>query len=517
MEIGYKLYDIKELKPGDHLCILYETDDEHKALITPYLIYGLENNEKVLYIVDARSAETVLNYLRDDNFDVNPYLESGQLMMLTVNESYMKGGIFDPDGMIRMLTDETNKALAEGYTALRVTGEMSWALKGLPGSDRLIEYETKLNEFFPNNKALAICQYDCRVFEPEILLEILTTHPIAILGTEIYENFYYIPTEDFLARKNPAKKLKQWIENLKLRKKTELDLKLSEEKYREVFNNANDEIFLHSITDGMPGNFIEVNEVACDILGYTREELLQMSPENIDKPENVAKMSQLIKNLQKEGKVIFESVQVSKKGEFIPVEISSHMFELNGKEIILSIAREISERKKAEKALEKSEKQYKDLFENMIDGFAYCQMIFDDEKNPVDWIFTKVNTAFDKITGLKNIQGKKATEAIPGIKELQPELFEIYGRVTLTGLPENTEIYFKPLKIWLKISVFSPEKEHFVAVFENITKRKNAEEALKETEEKYRQLVENAQEGIWSIDAESKTRFVNQRMAEILI
>ncbi|MDP1553333.1 MAG: PAS domain S-box protein, partial [Methanobacteriaceae archaeon] len=516
MERGYKLYDIKELKPGDHLCILYETDDEHKALITPYLRYGLENNEKVFYIVDARSAETVLNYLREDDVDVDSYIESGQLMILTVNESYMKGGVFDPDGMIRMLTDEANKALEEGFSALRVTGEMSWALKGLPGSGRLIEYETKLNEFFPNNKALAICQYDCRVFKPEILLEILTTHPIAILGTEIYENFYYIPTEDFLAGKTPEKKLKHWIENLKLRKKTEIDLKLSEEKYREVFNNANDEIFLHPITDGMPGNFIEVNKVACDILGYTREELLQMRPEIIDRPENVAKMPQLMKNLQKEGKVIFESVQVSKKGEFIPVEISSHMFELNGEEMILSIAREISERKKAEKALEKSEKQYRDLFENMIDGFAYCQMIFDDEKDPVDWIFTKVNTAFDKITGLKNIQGKKATEAIPGIKELQPELFEIYGRVTLTGQPENTEIYFKPLKIWLKISVFSPEKEHFVAVFENITKRKKAEEALKESEEKYRLLVENAQEGIWSIDTESKTTFVNQRMGEIL-
>jgi PAS domain S-box-containing protein len=516
MERGYNLYDIKELKPGDHLCILYKTDDEHKALITPYLRYGLENNEKVFYIVDARSSETVLNYLRQDDVDVDSFIESGQLMMLTVNESYMKGGIFDPDGMIRMLTDETNKALEEGFSALRVTGEMSWALKGLPGSDRLIEYETKLNEFFPNNKALAICQYDCRVFEPQILLEILTTHPIAVLGTEIYENFYYIPTADFLAGKGPEKTLEHWIDNLKLRKKSEIDLKVSEEKYREVFNNANDAIFLHHITDGMPGNFIEVNEVACEILGYTREELLQMGPGNIDTPENVAKMDQVMKNLQKEGKTIFESVQVTKKGKSIPVEISAHMFELKGEEMILSISRDISEREIARKALEKSEKQYRDLFENMLEGFAYCQMIFDEQKNPLDWVYLKVNPAFNKVTGLKNVQGKKATEAIPGIKDLQPELFEIYGRVTLSGQPENIEIYFKPFEIWLKISVFSPEKEHFVAVFENITKRKKAEEALKESEEKYRLLVENAQEGIWSIDTESKTTFVNRRMGEIL-
>ena len=250
MDRNYKLYNINELKPGDHLCVLYETDEEHKALITPYLISGLENNEKIFYIVDARTSETVLNYLRGAGVDVDPYLESGQLSILTVSESYMKGGVFDPDGMIRMLTDETDKALEEGYTALRVTGEMSWALRGLPGSERLIEYETKLNEFFPNNKALAICQYDCRVFEPDILLDILTTHPIAVIGTEIYENFYYIPTEDFLAGKAPEKTLAHWTENLKLRKKMEKNLRENEERYSITLDAVNDGLWDWNVLSG---------------------------------------------------------------------------------------------------------------------------------------------------------------------------------------------------------------------------------------------------------------------------
>lgn len=250
MERGYKLYDINELNPGDHLCVLYQTEEEHKALITPYLRSGLENNEKVFYIVDARTSETVLNYLRDDGVEVDPYLKSGQLSMLTVSESYMKGGIFDPDGMIRMLTEETDKALEEGYAALRVTGEMSWALRGLPGSERLIEYETKLNEFFPTNKALAICQYDCRVFDPEILLDILTTHPIAVIGTEIYENFYYVPTEEFLAGKAPKKTLEHWIENLKLRRKMENTLRESEERYSLTLDAVNDGLWDWDVSSG---------------------------------------------------------------------------------------------------------------------------------------------------------------------------------------------------------------------------------------------------------------------------
>jgi PAS domain S-box-containing protein len=239
--------------------------------------------------------------------------------------------------------------------------------------------------------------------------------------------------------------------------KRDKKLREREETFREVFNNINDAVFLHPITNGMPGNFIEVNEVASEMLGYKKEELIHMNPKDIDSPENTAKIPQVMESLQNEGKKTFETVQVNKNGQLIPVEINAHKFIFKGEEMILSIARDISERKKAEQKVKTSEKRYRDLFENMLEGFAYCQMIFDEEKNPIDWIYINVNTAFEQITGLKNISGKKVTEIIPGIIEEQPELFDIYGRVTLTGKPENIEIYFKPLGIWLNISVFRPE------------------------------------------------------------
>ena len=131
---------------------------------------------------------------------------------------------------------------------------------------------------------------------------------------------------------------------------------------------------------------------------------------------------------------------------------------------------DLNELKKLELALKDSEKQYHNLFENMIDGYAYCKMLFDETNHPIDWIYIEVNKAFEQLTGLKNIKGKKVSEAIPEIIKLEPELFETYGRVTLTGIPESFQLYFKPLKIWLHISVYRPETEHFVAVYENITK-----------------------------------------------
>ena len=88
------------------------------------------------------------------------------------------------------------------------------------------------------------------------------------------------------------------------------------------------------------------------------------------------------------------------------------------------------------------------------------------------------------------------TEVIPGVKESNPELFEIYGRVALTGLPEKFETYVDPLGFWFSTSVYSTDREHFVAVFDNITERKRSEESLRDSEERFRVLAEGAFEGV---------------------
>lgn len=113
----------------------------------------------------------------------------------------------------------------------------------------------------------------------------------------------------------------------------------------------------------------------------------------------------------------------------------------------------------------------------MIDGFAYCQMIFDEAAKPVDFVYLQVNDAFEKITGLKRdlIIGKKVSQAIPGIKESNPELFETYGRVALTGKKERFAYFLKPQSLWLNVSVYSPAKGYFAAVLEDITERKKTE------------------------------------------
>lgn len=229
MTLDYVLRDIASLQTGDHLCCIYEREEEFKAIIIPYMIYGLEQNQKIFYIAEARSTNTIIEYLQEAGIKADPYLETGQLVIEQAIDTYLQGGSFQPQIMIETLRKETDKALAEGYTALRVTGEMSWSQRGMPGSDLLMDYEIRLNTFLPGSKCLAICQYDRKQFSPTLLMDVIMAHPIVVIGDQTYDNFYYVPPEEFYKEDRDESILNKWIENLAKRKELEQNLIRSRE------------------------------------------------------------------------------------------------------------------------------------------------------------------------------------------------------------------------------------------------------------------------------------------------
>jgi PAS domain S-box-containing protein len=117
---------------------------------------------------------------------------------------------------------------------------------------------------------------------------------------------------------------------------------------------------------------------------------------------------------------------------------------------------------------------------------------------------------------LKDVKGKKVSEVIPGIQEADPELLERYGRVASTGKPEVFETYVESLKMWFSISVYSPQKEYFVAVFDVITTRKLAEEMLRSSEEQFRSLYENVTIGIYRTTLDGRILMANPAMVSML-
>ncbi len=116
----------------------------------------------------------------------------------------------------------------------------------------------------------------------------------------------------------------------------------------------------------------------------------------------------------------------------------------------------------------------------MLDGVAYCQMLFDEAGQPADWLYLEVNPAFEALTGLRDAAGKRVSQLVPGVRETNPELFEIYGRVAQTGVSEQFETYLPAFERWFSVKVYRPQEGHFAAVFENVTERKRLDEALRE-------------------------------------
>jgi hypothetical protein len=207
--------NLNKLSPGDHTCGLYRTEEDIRSLMFHFVQQGVERGEKICYILNAHSAAELMDVLTQGGLNPQALIDKGQLVLLTSKEAYMREREFHPDRMVALLAEETDKAIAEGYSALRATGEMTWALAGEPGSERLIEYEAKLNDFFVNSRCLGVCQYDMRRFDAELLLEVLHTHPRVMLDMQPYDNTnaYYVPGQLNEARE--SKMLHQWLKNLK--------------------------------------------------------------------------------------------------------------------------------------------------------------------------------------------------------------------------------------------------------------------------------------------------------------
>ncbi|HVM31849.1 MAG TPA: PAS domain S-box protein, partial [bacterium] len=136
------------------------------------------------------------------------------------------------------------------------------------------------------------------------------------------------------------------------RRRAEAALVESEQKFRELFNNANDAIFLYPLSDeAVPGKFQEVNDIACKKLGYSRAELLSMTPLDLLLPEGASEMPKIYKKSIRQEHITYEKVHVTKGGTRIPVEVNAHTFLRDGKRAVLSIARDVTDRKRAEETI----------------------------------------------------------------------------------------------------------------------------------------------------------------------
>ncbi len=325
------------------------------------------------------------------------------------------------------------------------------------------------------------------------------------------------------------------------RKEAETELRRSEERYRQLFNSASDPLYQFAMTEeGLPGRFVAVNDAACRALGYSREELLALSPLDIQPPEATQEIPKLARRIIAEGGLVFETVNVTKEGRVFPVEISIHVFELGGVRTGLAIARDITERKQVEEevrrarddlevrveertaelteTLEKlraSEETYRKLVETLPGGVSTTN--FDGEityASPQSAALHGFDRA-DDLVGRKFLELLAPDARAKAAAEFQKAIAGGGVRnLELTFLGKDRNSYPGEVSATLMKDA-DGKPTGFVSTTRDITDRKRAEAAVRESEEKYRTLVEQARDGILIVQ-EGRLAFANGAFAEMV-
>jgi hypothetical protein len=167
---------------GAHTCSLHRTDAERRGQVVAFVCEGLWRGEKVAYAIDEPSPERLLGYFQKERIELQPFLQSGQLDIFPAAQVYAPEGTFEPERVLALIQSLQERVRASGYKGLRVSGEMTWALRGWAGSDRLLEYEHSLNSHFQKSGTTILCQYDQSRFGSEVLEAIRLIHPVVVSG-----------------------------------------------------------------------------------------------------------------------------------------------------------------------------------------------------------------------------------------------------------------------------------------------------------------------------------------------
>jgi PAS domain S-box-containing protein len=262
------------------------------------------------------------------------------------------------------------------------------------------------------------------------------------------------------------------------RKQMEEQLLESEARYRRLADHAPDIIFRYDIQPAMKLAYISPSVQL--ITGYTPQDCYEdpLLMLNMIHPDDKDLMASYMASLNPPEAPLFvrwigkDGVTRWMESRIVPIQSADgQLIAVEG------ITRDITERKRAEEALQISEKRYRELFNGMIDGFALHEIICDQNGTPVDYRFLEVNSSFERLTGIQsaNLIGKTIYEVMPNT---EPYWIEMYGNVASTGRSTFFENYSGELDRYFEVSVYCPRKGQFAVIMVDITDRKRAEDDI---------------------------------------
>ncbi len=485
---------IRDLKPHDHLCLIYESREEWLETVVPFILTGLERGGKCLYVVAANTVQEINTTFKEAGLAVDEYEGKGQFSVIRERDAYTPGGFFDPDLMIALLISETEKALEEGYSALRITTEMSWALRGYSGAERVLEYESKLNQnLFTAYPCIALCQYDRWKFAPETIKGVVLTHPLLIRGGQIYHNFYYIESYEYLNHKKGEREVQHLLNNLERERKTQESLRESEEKHRRLFETMAQGVVYQAADE----TIISANPAAEKILGLSLEQMQgktsmdprwQMIEEGgtaVPGTEHPAMLA--LRTGQTVGPVT-RGVFHPDKNAHVWLNITAIPLFLPGETEpfqVYATFEDITEQYLAREALRRSE----ELFQKMLSLVPDMISIHDPDMNIVysNW------NGFGAVPEEKRVLNTKCYRTYRGLDDICPDCHALTVLQTREGFQKEVEL---PGGQWIDLRVIpilghDGKLEQIVEWVRDITDRKQSEQEIKTQQKLLEGVIDN--------------------------
>jgi PAS domain S-box-containing protein len=364
-----------ELQHGDHRCTVYDDWAEQRAAALPFLKDGLAAGDRCLVIADDSTADRVLVALAGTGVDVSRERERGSLLRLTQRDPYLRSGAFDPDAMIDFLRQGVEQGLAEGFSGLRATVEMTWAFDNEVGSERLIEYEARLNRCCETSRIATLCQYNRRRFPPAILRDALRTHSLAVLGHRVCSNPYYEPPDLLRNGADETERVEWMIAQLKRfegevaeRRRVEDTLRVSEERFARFMHHLPGLAWIKDLE----GSYVFANDTAVKVFRTQRADLYGKTDAEIFPAETAAQFQENDRKVLAGGTGILTFETLEHEDGILHHSVVSK-FPIAGRDgkvaLIGGIAFDITDRKRAEEVLEESELRFRQLAESINEVF----------------------------------------------------------------------------------------------------------------------------------------------------
>jgi hypothetical protein len=183
---------------GAHICQIYSDDDERIDSLLKFLLSGIQTGERTICFSEKIDEETLEAFFSEHQISYNVYKQKKAIALSGTGDVYFQDNVFDPDRMLKTLTDYHQESLALGFPAARVIGEMTSEVQTIQGGNRLLEYESRVSMLLKERPITSVCQYDAREFDGATIMDVLKVHPQMIVRGAVVHNPFFIPPEEFL-------------------------------------------------------------------------------------------------------------------------------------------------------------------------------------------------------------------------------------------------------------------------------------------------------------------------------